>query len=117
MASQIGMWWHECGHYIVAKYIDYQTQIVYNYTYWGNSKTKAFEDSIFFKHHKGKELENSDFPGKQKFLDAVRKENSDDFWITLAGPLETMLTGTIGFILLLLYKTSLQTTKELIFKQ
>lgn len=32
-----------------------------------------------------------------------------EFWIILAGPLETMITGTVGFILL--YKSHRQTTK------
>lgn len=43
--------------------------------------------------------------------------NHDSFIITLCGPLQTMITGTIGFLLLLYYKSSFSKSNALNFRQ
>jgi hypothetical protein len=43
--------------------------------------------------------------------------NHDSFVITLCGPLQTMITGSIGFLLLFCYKHSFYASKKLNFRQ
>ncbi len=74
---------HEFGHYIVAKFLGFDTKIHYAYT----------------------ELVNLDL----YWVISLQER----FWISLGGPAETMLTGTIGFILLFIFRRSFQKVQAL----
>ena len=73
-ATIIGTLSHEFGHYIVAKYQGYDARINYGATFWQSP------DPI-----------HPIIP-------------SSPIAMTLGGPIQTMLTGTIGLILLFLYR-------------
>jgi len=73
-ATIIGTLSHEFGHYIVAKYQGYDARINYSATFWQSP-----------------DPEHPIIP-------------SCPIAMALGGPIQTMLTGTIGLVLLLLYR-------------
>jgi hypothetical protein len=112
LSTIIGTVSHEFGHYTVAKYLGYSSTVSYGYTVWDDNNTMPFIDSTFSKY--SNEIEsNHDFPGKQEFDLIQKKQMKDDFWITLCGPIQTMLTGTIGFLLLLNQRKKIFETKRI----
>jgi hypothetical protein len=100
ISTIIGTVSHELGHYAVAKSLGYSSSVSYAYSTWDDDKTRPFLDSVFSKYYL-QIKSNLEFPEKEKFKRIQRKQNKDDFWIILGGPFQTVLTGTIGFILLL----------------
>ncbi|HQQ95052.1 MAG TPA: hypothetical protein PLQ93_10895 [Bacteroidia bacterium] len=75
-ATIIGTLSHEFGHYVVAKYFGYDARINYGFTFWNSP-----------------DQNNPIVTGHQ-------------IAITLGGPMQTMLTGTIGLVLLFLYRNN-----------
>ncbi|MFC4262638.1 hypothetical protein ACFOWM_07105 [Ferruginibacter yonginensis] len=103
LSTIIGTLSHELGHYTVAKSLGYYSKVSYGYTIWDDTTNRPFIDSIYSKYYK--EIEsNQDFPRKKEFDLIQKKYNKDGFYITLGGPIQTMLTGSFGFILLLTQK-------------
>ncbi|WP_128414293.1 hypothetical protein [Chryseobacterium sp. Leaf394] len=94
---------HELGHYAVAEYLGYDARIDYQSMHTENDVRRKYLDSTFEKY--SFEIKNNlSFPGKQNY-DTKRKEyRSDRIKILAGGPLQTMITGTIGFVLLLAYR-------------
>ena len=99
----IGTLTHEFGHYSVAKCLGYEARInYYSSAYWNNDLDKYLDDT-YDKY--SNEIKNGlDFPEKEKFQTTINKYHADGFWISLGGPLQTMLTGTIGLLLLLFFR-------------
>lgn len=116
VATIVGTLSHEFGHYAVAKHLGYTTNISYGYTNWVDTTTSSFIDSVYTKYNKQIIL-NEGFPNKVKFEQIEAKLQTDDFKIALGGPIQTMLTGTIGFILLLQQKMKILTTTRINFYQ
>ena len=95
----VGTLSHEFGHYTVARILGYKTKINFGSVKWMNEQDLTFIRSSWKKYHSEIKA-NEKFPGKSK-LDDI---NSDGFWITLGGPLQTIITGTFGLIFLIIYK-------------
>ena len=108
----IGTVSHECGHYAVAKSLGYTSSIHYGYCIWDDESTRPFIDSIFTTYAKQVET-NMDFPQKEKFNTIQQKQMKDSFWITLGGPAQTMITGTLGLLLLLKQKKKIIQTNNI----
>ncbi|MEO6612750.1 MAG: hypothetical protein ABIT05_08730 [Chitinophagaceae bacterium] len=87
LATIIGTITHEFGHCLVATSLGYKAHINYASSWWTKS-----------------------YPGQPISF-------SDSFLITLGGPLETMLTGTIGLICLFIFRRSFQKSTSLSFRQ
>jgi hypothetical protein len=105
MATIIGTLSHESGHYVVAKNMGYKANIHYA------SVSSALSDSIndiTFQYRKQIE-EGSYFPDKEKY----ERFRRNSLLISIGGPLQTLLTGTIGLILLFAWKKSFKTTQKL----
>lgn len=83
----IGTLTHELGHYLVAKHLGYNAEINYANAYYS---TPNPNDTVGL---------------------------SDSFFISLGGPLETILTGTIGLVLLYSFRKSFQAAPRLSFGQ
>ena len=99
VATVIGTLTHEGGHYLVAKYFGYDAHINYEGTCWTDTTNSEFINSVYSKYQK--EISSGkDFPGKERLHKIWLTRKKNQFWIGLAGPLETMLTGTIGLGLL-----------------
>ena len=96
----IGTVSHEYGHFTIAKYLGYNASVSYGYTNWEDKPNNDFIVSTYKKY--SKEIESGiDFPEKKKFDFLQKKYDEDNFWITLGGPLQTMLTGSLGLLILL----------------
>jgi membrane-associated protease RseP (regulator of RpoE activity) len=98
--SVIGTLSHELGHFVVAKYcgmdtvilhyasMSYRDEILHRESELYRSNRKAIKDKIVF-------------PDKVEY-EQLRQDNAKRrFWISFGGPAQTMLTGTIGFVLLI----------------
>ena len=108
----IGTVSHELGHYTVAKSLGYSASISYSYTYWQDLKTDPFTDSLFSKYPNEIKL-NKAFPNKEKFDKIENEKFNNAFLITLGGPIQTMLTGTIGLFLLLKQRKKIITKNKI----
>jgi hypothetical protein len=80
----IGTLSHEFGHYIIARSLGYNASINYGYTHWSVPKNPNFTA-----HYYNEEL------------------------ITLAGPLQTIFTGTVGFFFLFRKRKNIDLNIEL----
>lgn len=87
VSTIVGTLSHEFGHYSVAKLFGYDARMSYATTWWG----KYYPEQII--------------------------NRFDGYYITLGGPMQTMLTGTIGFIVLCINRKSFQIAQKLSFKQ
>lgn len=103
LMTVIGTLTHELGHYVVAKYLGREAGISYNSV---SHRDDALNDYLkgVYKNYAYEIKNNLDFPEKEKYQKAIQKYQADKFWIALGGPLQTMLTGSIGLILLLVYR-------------
>ncbi|KQT17969.1 hypothetical protein ASG31_04325 [Chryseobacterium sp. Leaf404] len=102
----VGTLSHELGHYAVAEYLGYDATIDYQSTHFESDKKISYLNSIYQKY--AYEIKNNlNFPEKEEF-DIKRKEfRNDRIKILAGGPLQTMITGTFGFVLLLIYRKKL----------
>jgi hypothetical protein len=87
IVTVIGTLTHECGHYLVAKSLGYDATLHYGSTNWQPAN-----------------------PNEEVNLDV-------GIWILVGGPLETMLTGTIGLVLLFYFRKSFVNATKLSLQQ
>lgn len=111
LMTVIGTLKHELGHYSVAKYLGYEASINYKSVNWDNKLNEYYKK--VYEMYPNEIKNNLDFPGKETFLRRLNKYQKDNFWITLGGPFQTMLTGTIGLLLLLAYRNKLVTSSKI----
>jgi hypothetical protein len=116
ISTIIGTVSHEFGHYALAKSLGYNVSVSYGYTYWNDLKTEPFIDSIYTKYNNEIELKTT-FPQQEKFDKIQAKESKDDFLIILGGPFQTILTGTVGFFLMLKQKIKINKTNKITIYQ
>lgn len=116
LATVIGTLTHECGHYIVAKSFGYDANINYMSTSWTDKTNSEFMDSTYSKYQT-EILSNKDFPEKEKYMQLSKIHRQNYFWIILGGPLETILTGTIGLVFLFSFRKSFDKVTKLSFRQ
>ena len=99
----IGTLSHESGHYAAARYFGYDAVINYGHCRSTDTKNEAYIDSLENTYpelvHSGKF-----FPGKIKYDSIIEKWRRERRIISAAGPFQTMLTGTIAFLILLWLK-------------
>jgi len=115
-ATVIGTLSHEGGHYAIAKYYGYNAHINYMATHWEQSEEDKFLQSVYEKH--SKELASGEkFPESEKFNHIRAVHRRHNLWIWLGGPLETMLTGTLGLMCIFLFRKSYHNKEKLSFIQ
>jgi hypothetical protein len=106
LATVVGTVSHELGHYIPAKYYGFEAKLHYASVSYGKSK-ESKEIITYYEANKAKIQSAKDSPEKEYFNGLVKNLNRLYFLITLGGPVQTMLTGTIGLLLLWLYRKKL----------
>jgi hypothetical protein len=116
IATVIGTLSHEAGHCIVAKCLGYHPRLHYGYMIAGDNELNDSINAIEQKYEKQLE-EGSSFPAREKYDRLIQKSLKEGLWITIGGPAQTMLTGTIGFILLLIWRRSFRKMQRLNFRQ
>ena len=103
---------HECGHYVAAKLVGISSTVHYNYTDLEEFPGHPEADEIYIKYKEQIEAKQ-DFPLKQRFETLVKDSDEKYFYFTIGGPLQTMLTGTIGLLLILFYRKNFFATNRL----
>jgi len=116
IATVVGTLTHECGHYAIARYYGYETSISYGHTRLKDTKNQPFLDSTRSKYW-AEISAGRDFPQKVKFDRIIETQRNNNFWITLGGPLQTMLTGSIGLVLLFFIRKTFNNRTELSIRQ
>ena len=98
----IGTLSHELGHFAVAKYLGMENiELHYGSVSFDNPKIDS--QRALYTKYEIQIRENKDFPEKALYekLNSDIKYNS--LMVRLGGPFQTMLTGTIGLIVLILF--------------
>ena len=111
----IGTVSHELGHYTVAKILGHEASINYAHTRHVDVNSRTQIDQIYAKY--SNEIPKGDYPEKQQYEIIVSKMIHDSFIVTIGGPLQTMLTGTIGLIILFIQRKKFFTSVKLDMNQ
>ncbi len=101
--TPIGTVSHEYGHVIVAKYFGYETTLHYGSMNYDSGELKDRLDAIRTEFEKEIEA-GADFEKRTEYERGVEKLRSNRLWITMGGPIQTILTGTIGLLILVYRK-------------
>lgn len=97
----IGTISHEYGHVLMAKYLGYNTTLHYGSMNYEKYDTTENEKIIeIFERNKYAIQNKKNFSEKKEFYKLVKKQQSDSFLISIAGPIQTIITGLIGFLFL-----------------
>ena len=109
----IGTVSHESGHYLVARIFGFKSSIHYNYT----SSNLEHKEWLFYRltwiRYRDQIKAGQSFPEKERFDRIVNEYKKTGIWFTLGGPLQTMLTGTLGLILMIVYRKRYLATERL----
>lgn len=111
----IGTLSHEFGHYIVAKMLGYNTGIHYGYTTLQKGEDEEIK-KINVKRHREIYLKK-DYPEKPQYEALVISSDKKERIILMGGPLQTMITGTLGLILILVYRRNFYSATTLNARQ
>jgi len=107
---------HEAGHYLEAKSFGYEARISYASTHWDDKETREYINSVFLKH-RDEILAKQKFTGSDTFYPIFKIYWRNNFYINVWGPLQTIFTGTMGFIFLLVYRKSFFASSQLLLNQ
>jgi hypothetical protein len=99
----IGTQTHEWGHYAAAKYMGMKPTLSYQSVDFGEDSTSEEMNEIQIQFEK-EILAKANFPLRQRYEYLEKISDNKDFYCRLWGPLQTMITGSIGFILLIIYR-------------
>lgn len=102
----IGTLSHELGHILPAKILGYQTTLHYGSMEWDGEYLK-YSNALYKKYALPDKIpqEESEHLNKLK-----SKEKSDNFWILIGGPIQTIFTGILGMVILYRRKHTLNKT-------
>ena len=99
----IGTQSHELGHVLVAKILGCETRLSYGSMTYSNDKIEK-EYFKFYELYGNEIREECEFPGQSRFYELSKEWANIRFWIIIGGPLQTMLTGIVGFYLLIKFR-------------
>jgi hypothetical protein len=108
----IGTLTHELGHYGAAKYLGLSPTLHYQSVTLELSNNDIELDKILGLYQEDIDAKR-DFSAKKRYDKIMEMETKNDFIFLAAGPIQTMLTGTIGFICLLIYRKHFFATQQL----
>ena len=95
----IGAIKHEYGHIIVAKNHGYETTLHYGSMTYDNSDYKNKIVKIY--NQNKTEIESgAEFKQKLEYEEGVKKLTNDILIVRIGGPLQTIITGIIGLIII-----------------
>lgn len=115
LCTIVGTVSHEGGHWVVSKYFGNTPKVHYASTSLG-FEAKAIEFETFYEKNKSKILSREESPEKEKFIAMSKNAQEERFLITLGGPVQTMLTGNIGFLILWFNRKEIYRKYNLTFK-
>lgn len=95
------------GHIVVAESLGYDTVLHYGSMNFDNSALNDKLDSIYVNNQF--QIENDlPYEQSQEFDKTLTKLGKDGFLVTLGGPLQTLFTGTIGLVILLVRRRKIR---------
>ncbi len=117
LAVVTGIMSHECGHWLVARCYGFKGQTMgYNYTHYGTpSKAWLRRDSVLSRYNS--EINSGQSIHRNEYNKLAEAKERDAFLITAGGPMQTMLAGTLGLMLLFVYRRKLFAADRLSFLQ
>lgn len=98
----IGTLHHEIGHVLTAKLLGYDTILHYSSMEWNNDLKKSVTD--FYIKNEFLIMQKKPFQNSIQFYKELDKIYYDEFLIVLGGVLQTIITGSIAFFLLVFNK-------------
>ncbi|MDT0678100.1 hypothetical protein [Autumnicola musiva] len=103
----IGTLTHQFGHIAVAEFLGYKSTLHFRSINYDNS---ILIDKIYTIYAENRTAIANDFNFKEKILLAseLKKLKFHGFLVPIGGPLQTILTGLIGFIILIPRQLSIQ---------
>ena len=105
--TPIGTITHEYGHILAAKYLGYETTLHYGSMNYKNSQLSLRLKEIY---ELNKEAINNNqyFRDIEEYNDLIVNRKQDILWVRLGGPLQTIITGVIGLLVLYYRQTRLK---------
>ena len=103
----IGTISHELGHIAVAKGLGYKTSLHYGYMNFDDSELKD-QLTVIYDENKIAIDADLDFEGKDEYEQLSKTYRNHLLLVRIGGPLQTMLTGLIGFFILLRRRTHIE---------
>lgn len=98
----IGTLSHEFGHYAAGKMLGHKASIHYGYTNFESNEQEEI-GKIYLLRQTEIETEK-DFSEKEKYDALIKTAANNQIKLLLGGPLQTMITRTLGLILILVYR-------------
>jgi hypothetical protein len=91
---------HELGHWSAAKLMGFDAEMNYRSSTYDDSQRL---DKLYKLYSKKIEAENANEPflEEEQYQELKEEAEQDDFYITLGGPLQTIIFGTFGFLWLI----------------
>ena len=111
----IGTISHESGHYAMARHFGFQADIHYSFTNVHLDQKEGQFFRVTWIRYKSQIKANKTFPEKERYDRIVNQYKRAGIWITFGGPLQTMLTGTIGLIMMIIFRRSFLSSERLSF--
>lgn len=111
-ACIVGTLSHEGGHIAVARYYGYSTDLHY-------ASMHSFPpagDSVFLNSYQSYVdaiREKRDYPGREAYEAFQQRRYRESFFITAGGPMQTMLSGCMGLLLLWLFRKRFSKAQDL----
>lgn len=105
----VGALSHEYGHIAVAKMLGYKTELRHasmNYNIHESDNSKWL--GLVMRSCMDEIQNDIPFPEKDEYLNRMAIYKSHSLWVRLGGPIQTMLTGTIGLIILLVRRKQIK---------
>lgn len=95
----VGTLSHEYGHIAIAKLFQQETTLHYGSMNHGNP-ARSTRISELYQSHKEAIENKSDFDGREEYMMLIREQWFESLWVSIGGPLQTVLTGVIGLVIL-----------------
>lgn len=115
LCTIIGTVSHEGGHCIIAKILGQEVTLHYaSMTHQNEKQLQAIHSS--YVKNKDKIIAKESSPEQTAHRAIIKKHKKEDFFVTLGGPIQTMLTGTIGFLILWFNRKEIYRKYNLTFK-
>lgn len=109
----IGTLSHEGGHYLAARYYGNEAAIYYQSCGITKANDIRKQERALFVKYRDSIVNNHSFPERDKYLELEQKLNAERRVFGMAGPIQTLLTGTLGLLFLIFTKKKYFATEEL----
>ncbi len=89
----LSTFWHEMGHYIPAKLLGYSPTFQYSAVHYDDKTTSLNRIDSIYSIYNYEIINDIDFPGRKEYNKLRSDLINQPFYITLLGPVLTLLTG------------------------